>query len=161
MAGSWPPKFLMKGGPKARKGQRLYYSPATSGGGGGSMPFLTGELTLTGGFGADQDWTKDAGWAIAAGVATATATATNAFLHQAVTIVTGGTYQVTYTVSAYTSGNVKVSFDNGPSGTTRSGTGTFTEHLVMLPGAVTEIRFGRVSVDFTGSIDNVSLMRIG
>jgi hypothetical protein len=158
MAKLWP-KSQPKGGPRNRKGSRFPIAPA-GGGGAGGIAYISGELTTNGAFATDTAWTKDAGWAIAAGVATATASGAAAYLHQAVTIVTGATYEVTYTITAYTSGNVAVSFDNGPTGITRAATGTFTQHLVM-PAGITEIRFGRVSSDFTGSIDNVSLRRIG
>lgn len=153
----WPPRFLLKGGAKSPQGS---FGAAKPGGGIDVASLLGAELTTNGTFGADASWTKDAGWAIAAGVATATATGAAAYIHQAVTIVGGATYSVTYTVTAFTSGNVQVSFDNGPSGASQAATGTFTEHLV-LPAAVTEIRFGRASSDFTGSIDNVTLKKIG
>jgi hypothetical protein len=149
MAKSWP-KSQPKGGPKNRKGDRFPIAPG-GGGGGGSIAYIGGELTTNGAFATDTAWTKDAGWAIAAGVATATATAA---------AVAGATYQLVYTITAYTSGNVQFSFDNGPTGAARAATGTFTEHFIMF-GAVTEIRFGQAGSDFTGSIDNVTLRRIG
>lgn len=155
---TWPPRFLLKGGAKSPNGS---FGKAGGGGGPDVAGLLGAELSTNGTFAADVSWTKDAGWAIAAGVATATASGAAAYIHQAVTVVTNGTYRVTYTVTAYTSGDIQVSFDNGPAGAPQTATGTYTEDLVMKPGAVSEIRFGRASSDFTGSIDNVTLKKIG
>jgi hypothetical protein len=161
---TWPPRFLLKGGAKSPHGsfgRKDIPDVAVRAGGGAFIDGQLGaELTLTGDFGADANWTKDAGWAIAAGVATATATATNAFLHQAITLISGRMYKVVFTITAYTSGNVAASFDVGQTGTGYAATGTFTDYLIA-GAAAAEIRFGRKTADFTGSIDNVSVKLVG
>jgi hypothetical protein len=76
---TWPPRFLLRGGAKSPHGsfgrKDIPDVAVRAGGGAFGDGQLGAELTLTGDFGADANWTKDAGWAIAAGVATATATA--------------------------------------------------------------------------------------
>lgn len=158
----WPPRFLLRGGPRSPRGSfgEGFRIPVQLEGGGVFETAVGAELTTNGVFAADTDWTKDAGWAIAGGDADATNTAAGAFLHQAVTVTAGKTYRITYTISAYTSGNVAWSFDNGQVGTAQSALGTYTE-VFILSSAATELRFGRVTINFTGSIDDVSLRQLG
>lgn len=152
---TWPPRFLLKGGIRSPHG-----SFGTGKGGSGVPESAGAELTTNGTFAADVSWTKDAGWAIAAGVATATASGAAAFIHQAVAVSVNQMYKLVYTVTAYTSGDIRWSFDNGQVGATYAATGTYTDYFVIT-SAATEIQFGRASSDFTGSIDNVSLKKIG
>jgi hypothetical protein len=70
---------------------------------------------------------------------------------------TGATYEVTYTVSAYTSGSILVTGDNGATGTPRSGLGTYTETLICSTGF---FYFDAYTSAFVGDIDNVSIVRV-
>jgi hypothetical protein len=56
------------------------------------------ELVTNGVFAADSDWTKGAGWTIAAGVASFSGSAVEA-LSQVLTVVSGETYEVTFTLA--------------------------------------------------------------
>lgn len=155
MAQQWPPRHALKGALRSPRG-----SFGAGKGGAGGQESAGAELTANGTFAADVSWTKDAGWAIAAGVATATASGAAAYIHQAVTVVVNQMYKLVYTVTAYTSGDIAWRLDNGQIGAAYAATGTYTDYFVVT-SAATEIQFGRVGSDFTGSIDNVSLRKIG
>lgn len=155
MAQQWPPRHKLKGALRSPRG-----TFGRGRGGGSGQESAGAELSTNGTFAADVSWTKDAGWTIAAGVATAAATGAAAYIHQAVAVTTGAMYKVVYSVTAYTSGDIAWSFDNGQTGTAYAATGTYTEYVVAQAG-VTELRFGRVASDATLSIDNVSLRKIG
>lgn len=117
---------------------------------------LASDTIVNGVFAADTDWSKGAGWTIAAGVATATA-ASGTTLTQSQSLTAGKVYKFVFTVSGYSAGAVQARFGGGTAvlGTSRTANGTYTEYLT----AVT----GNTSVGFitTGSttlnIDNVTL----
>ena len=85
------------------------------------------ELVTNGGFGADTDWTKGSGVTIAGGKLVFNTSGTvNAY--QALTTTVGKKYAVTYTISDYTSGSIKVRLgDVAQWGTTRTANGTYTD----------------------------------
>lgn len=120
------------------------------------------DIVTNGAFAADSDWTKGAGWTIAAGVAThATANPGTTLTEDSalkVAIVAGATYRVTYTITSYTSGAVAVSL-GGTAGTSRSAAGTYTEDITAKTASseyVSSIVFtADATNDFDGSIDNV------
>lgn len=115
-----------------------------------ATPVPGADVIVNGGFDADSDWTKGAGWAIAAGVATATAS--SADLEQTVPPLTVGKwYRVQYTVSGFAAGSVSA----------RVG----TTLLPSLGGNGTVVQYDRADATsfmmrgnsgFSGSIDNVS-----
>jgi hypothetical protein len=112
------------------------------------------EHVTNGAFAADTDWTKGAGWTIAAGVATATgAISTTLSQASAVTLIPGFSYTVTYTITAFTAGTLAVSLGGGTAGTPRGSAATFIETVVA--GTDGLIKF--TGAGFTGSIDNVSV----
>jgi len=96
-------------------------------------------------------WTLGTGWSIEDGKAVGTATTTN--LQQLSILEVGTTYELTFTISDYSSGSVKANI-GGVNGTTRSSDGTFTE--IIGPATTTHFYFDGVSA-FTGKIDNVSI----
>lgn len=108
----------------------------------------SGNLVNNGTFASDTIWTKGTNWTIAAGVATA-ATATSA-LTSTLVAIPGYAYEVTYTVTAYTSGFITMSF--GGSSTARSAAGTYTETIVASSAAALVF----TGAAFVGSIDNVT-----
>jgi len=122
---------------------------------------LGSELVLNGDFATDSDWTKGTGWTISGGVATSDGTATN--LTQGISIAASNTYEVTFTISSYTSGAVRITLNN--SGDSQSNTsdissaGTHTAYLTV--GTITS---GNIIIDprsnFVGSIDNVSVKQV-
>ena len=105
-------------------------------------------------------WTPGTNWSVSGGQAIAAVATTNQFLTQALPLIKGQSYVVTFDVANYSAGDVRVSTDGGDNGTARSANGTFTETLT-LTAAATLIRFGRSTSDFSGRIDNVSVQGLG
>ena len=112
------------------------------------------EKIVNGDFATDSNWTKGTGWSIS-GALNAVATTSTAFQINT-GIVSGKTYKVTYTISNYVSGSVRIELGSGnvSVGTIRSANGTYTEYIVALGDET--IYFDGI-VSFTGSIDNVSV----
>lgn len=107
------------------------------------------DVAVNGKFDTDTAWTKGTGWAIGAGVATATTASSN--LTAAVNpLVVGVPYQVTYTVVTVTAGSVRVNVGT-TQGTSRTTAGTYTETLVCAGNAGLSF----TGTAFLGSIDNV------
>ncbi len=120
-------------------------------------PFYSATLVTNGTFAVDANWTKGAGWAIAAGKATATAS--NAGLDQTEGLVAGKLYRLTYTVSGFAAGTVKPQFTGGTtvSGTARAANGTYTE-LIRASSGNNNLRF--LATGATLSIDDVILQGV-
>ena len=103
-------------------------------------------------------WSLGTGWSIEDGVLTSDGTATNAT--QSISITAGSTYEVTFTISSYTSGAVRITLNNsGDSGSNTSdisSAGTYTAYLTV--GTITS---GNLIIDprsnFVGSVDNVTV----
>jgi hypothetical protein len=114
--------------------------------------FGSADAVSNGGFGSDTVWTKGTGWSIAAGVASCDGTqVADTDLTQDITSTDGESYEVTYTVSNYTAGNVTaVVGDN--EGTDRSANGTYVETIISGAGSDIDIRG---DLDFVGDIDDV------
>lgn len=114
-------------------------------------PTTGSDVIVNGGFGADTDWNKGAGWSIAAGVASASAASSN--LSAAIPpLVAGKFYLITYTVSAFAAGLIAaqagaVSLPN------HGANGTYIEI-----GLAFSTSFLFVGTGFTGSLDNVSAL---
>tara|TARA_R100000541_G_scaffold25957_1_gene35525 strand:- start:2636 stop:5311 length:2676 start_codon:yes stop_codon:yes gene_type:complete len=73
-------------------------------------------------------------------------------------IIANKTYKVTYTVSGFVSGGVKVRINGAPDtdGLVRSANGTYTEYITSSSSVNGNFSLAAV-VSFTGSIDNVSV----
>jgi len=116
---------------------------------------LGSELITNGDFAVDGSWVKGTGWTISGGSANGSSTTSD--LYQENVVVAGKKYKVTYTISNYVSGSVRVELPNNSSaGTERSANGTYTE--TILSGGTLVLFDARTS--FTGSIDNVSVKEI-
>ena len=102
-------------------------------------------------FDADASWTKGAGWTIAAGVATAVLASSALSQNSAVTLVSGKSYSITYTITR-SAGSV-VATIGGASGVSRSASGTYTETIVA--GATQVIGF--TGTGFSGTVDAVTI----
>lgn len=130
---------------------------ALGGGGGGSgktliAERLAGDKATNGTFASDTSWTKGTGWTIAAGVASSDGTqAGDSDLEQAASLIDEQQYEVTFTVSNYSSGNV-VPACGGTEGTDRAANGTFIE--VITAGSDGKIVI-RADSTFVGDIDDV------
>jgi len=100
-------------------------------------------------------WTTGDGWAITGGKAVASNT-TNSVLRAAILTV-GQVYKVTYTVSDYTSGKVRVLCGND-NGTAVSATGTYRDYL---RATTTHFSIDAYTPAFVGAISSVSVKAIG
>jgi len=117
-----------------------------------TLTALGADLVTNGDFASDTNWTKGTGWTIASGVANSDATqsADSDLTENTLVLVSGNTYEVTFTVTNYVAGNV-TAVAGGTEGTDRAANGTFTENIVSA-GADLDIR---ADLDFDGDIDNV------
>ena len=116
---------------------------------------LSLELVINGDFATDGNWVKGSGWTISGG--SANGSNTTGDLYQENVVEVGKKYKVTYTISNYVSGSVRVELSNNAyAGIERSANGTYTE--TILSGSTTVLFDARTS--FTGSIDNVSVKEV-
>jgi len=121
----------------------------------GDFSQLGPELVTNGDFATDSSWVKGAGWTISNGSANASNSTSD--LYQENIVQSGKYYKVTYTISNYVSGSVRVELPNNSyAGIERSANGTYTETL--LSNGTTFLFDARTS--FTGSIDNVSVKQV-
>ncbi len=112
------------------------------------------DLVTNGGFGTDSDWTKGTGWSISGGTASSDGSQTgDADLTQDISAENGKSYEVTFTVSNYSAGNVTPVVGD-TEGTDRAADGTFTETITAGSGSDIDIR---ADADFVGDIDDVSV----
>jgi len=110
------------------------------------------EYQTNGNFGADLNWTKGAGWTIAAGKATATgAISTDIKQNAALNLIAGQSYTVQFTVTR-SAGSLTPSI-GGTAGTARSATDQYTETIIA--GSTQEIKF--TGAGFTGDLDFVTV----
>ena len=114
------------------------------------------QLITNGDFSSDTNWVKGAGWNISGG--SANGSSTTGDLYQENVVEAGKYYKITYTISNYVSGSVRVELPNNAyAGTDRSANGTYTE--ILLSNGTIVLFDARTS--FTGSIDNVSVREVG
>lgn len=126
---------------------------------------IGGDKVVNGGFDADSNWTKGAGWTISGGVATATA-ATGDLDQIPLPADFAGDDEVTvtYTISNYTAGAVRLLIYSGDANkvgitTSRSSNGTFTEivKLDQTGSAQNLIRVQSITDPLSCDIDNLSI----
>ena len=123
---------------------------------GSQLNLLTSEqpnLVVNGSFDTDSDWIAETGWTIANGKANANVTGTQAIYQSGITL--NKWYKVTYTISNYVSGDVRLRVGTSSTPTVRSSNGTFTEYLYAT--GVNQVRISPFTSGFIGSIDNVSV----
>lgn len=115
-------------------------------------------MVLTPDFATDTNWTKGTNWAITGGQAVATVAPSGGAgnLSQDIGITAAVSYSITFTISGYSSGTVRVLCNNVTPGTSRSANGTFNETLVA--GAGNSLFYIQVTVNFTGNIDDVRVV---
>lgn len=116
-------------------------------------PSVGAEQVVNGGFDADTDWTKGAGWTIAAGVAAGAAT-TDFLTASAGDVATmGAWYRMSYDLAGYVGGTIRPYIDESVAGpdTTANGTYTFVARASIGGRAMF-----RGLVAYTGNIDNAS-----
>ena len=114
---------------------------------------LGDEEITNGGFDTDSNWTKGTGWTIANGKAVGTNATGN--LSQLISFTNDKTYKITFEISNYTSGQIRLQ-TNQQNSIVISENGVYTEYLTMTTD--NSLRFNGIDSDsFTGSIDNVSV----
>jgi len=120
---------------------------------------LGSDLITNGNFVTDSDWIKGVGWTISDGTASSDGSQSgNSNLKQVAGLDTGTiAYEVTFTVSDYSAGNVRTVLGGSAIGTYRSANGTYTEILWIAGGSNF---FIQSDADFVGSIDNVVVKKI-
>ena len=103
-----------------------------------------------------QNWTFGTGWSMGDGKASRTSQSSSSLLNaSSTTLIVGRLYKCTMTVSNYSSGLVRFATDN-VGFTSYTSNGTFVEYLVAT-GTAFNIKGNS---DFTGSIDNISVIEI-
>ena len=114
------------------------------------------ELVTNGDFATDTDWTLGDGWTISGGVAVGTNTFRELVSNTA-TVIAGRTYIVTFEITSYTAGRVKAKVGS-TLGTYRDSVGVYTETITATN--TDNARIVRSDLNFTGSIDNVSVKEV-
>lgn len=118
-----------------------------------NTPSVGSDIISNGGFASDTVWSKGAGWTIASGVATATATAAGSNIVQS-TATIGVWYQHTFTITAFTAGSITSRYGAGTqAGPSRTAVGTYTDTNRQV--STTEAGLRTASGSNTLSIDNV------
>ena len=123
------------------------------------------ELVTNGGFDTDSDWTLEnpgsGQWVIQDGAIYTSQSGTFGSVYQDISYQVGKTYEITFTIKDYVSGNVKVYLTNqSAASTNRSAVGTYVERNVASETAFKRIIIDGTSPKFSGSIDNVSVKEI-
>ena len=121
--------------------------------------WLGGELVVNGGFDADSDWSKGAGWTIGGGLATCDGTqAGNSDLQQDAGLLDGLRYRTAYSITSYVAGNSRIIAGNiGGAGANHNEVGVYTEDVTCDVGPTLK---NRADANFIGSIDNISVKRL-
>ena len=119
---------------------------------------LGSELVTNGDFATDSDWSKGTGWSISGGSANCDGTQTSStVMVQSSVTNTNTNVKVSFTISGYVSGLIRVRNSGGFAGTYVSGNGTYVFYTNT--GIATNIVLD-ADADFIGSIDNVSVKEV-
>lgn len=113
------------------------------------------DVVVNGDFATDSDWTKQADWTISGGKANCSTTGTD-HIYQDAGLVVGKTYRITYDVTDYTSGQIRVEAAvSSNQGIYRTGVGTYSEDFTITSATLNRPLFRNSASGFVGSIDNV------
>ena len=117
------------------------------------------ELVTNGDFATDSDWTLKPGSNISGGSLNFDGTQTSTRnINQSITSLDlTKIYKVTFTISNYTAGRVKVKISNSASGKNKTANGTYVQYLSGMTSTTLSIT---ASNGFAGSIDNVSVVEV-
>ena len=108
------------------------------------------ELIINGTFDEDANWIKGTGWTIIGGKAVAIACSGN--LQQDAVGTIGKLYKITYTISEYSSGSVRLV--NGAASPPKAADGTYSFYLLA---SSVNVWMDPVATPFNGKIDNISV----
>lgn len=122
-------------------------------------------IVENGAFATDTVWLKGSNWRISGGVADLSSAGLGTptgVLSQALPLVAGESYVVTYTISNRTQGAFRVAL-GGANGTSRPTNGTFTETIVAGAGSTIQFEtYGLVGETLCdGDIDGVQVLTLG
>lgn len=119
------------------------------------------ELVVNGVFAADSDWTKGTGWTISAGVASFSGSAV-ADLSQVLTVVSGETYEVTFTLIDSSAGEARlvVTTSGGNVFNRTFGTGTHTIRFLSDDTSATLKFQPAAAVASAFDVDDVSAKKV-
>ena len=122
---------------------------------------LGSEMAINGTFDTDTDWSKQTGWTISGGTANCDGTQTVATnMIQASGLTIGVTYRIVFDVVSISAGYINILVGaSGGTGTNRqysTGTGITWDFVCAGNGNI----YCGASLDFVGSIDNVSVKEI-
>ena len=119
------------------------------------VPTEGAEKILNTDFATDSNWYPLGGWSISGGSANCNG---GSIMYTNASIIATKIYKITYTVSGFVSGGVKVRINGSPDvdGLTRTSNGTFTEYITSSSSPNGNFSFAAV-VSFVGSVDNVSV----
>ena len=113
------------------------------------------EKVVNGGFDTDSSWTKETSWSISGGKANVNnTTGSSRNIYQSI-LNSGKLYLITYTISNYVSGTLRV-FANNVIGTSRTANGTYSEYI----HADGTIIYLNASNNSQLSVDNVSVKEV-
>ena len=115
---------------------------------------LGSELVVNGGFDTDSDWVKQTGWTISVGTANSDGTAGLPRINQTILTV-GKKYIIEFEITAITSGSVNMLL-GATNLTSKNTLGIFKQEGVCS----IENKFYARSINFVGSIDNVSVKEV-
>jgi hypothetical protein len=116
------------------------------------------ELVTNGNFDTDSNWAKGTGWTISGGKAKANTTGSFINLTQSNVFVSGKTYEVKFSITDYTQGEVRLTQAGIDISGSKNSIGTYTKTFTSANSDGRLIMQGLNS--FIGSIDNVSVKEI-
>ena len=103
-----------------------------------------------------EGWTIESGWSIGDDIANANVVGTNALYQSGIEL--NKNYKVTYTISNFVSGDIRVRVGTSSTPTVRSSDGTFTEYLFAT--GTNQIRISPFTSGFVGSITNITVQEV-
>ncbi len=119
------------------------------------LTHVAADIIVNGTFATDSDWTQGSGWSITAGVADCDGSqGGDSDLEQNQTLTSGKVYEVIFTVSSRTAGNIRPVL-GGTLGSTVDHNGTFKYFIIAGGGGDPRFEL-RANSTFVGKIDNVT-----
>ena len=119
---------------------------------------LGSDLIVNGGFATESDWNLGVGWSYGANKADSVTGGSSSYLTQADKLTVGSTYLLTFTVSDWVSGDVKLGV-SGNEGTARTGNNTYSE-VLKVTGTLRNLTVKNQGGGFEGSVSNISAKEV-
>jgi hypothetical protein len=116
------------------------------------------EKSTDSGFDDATSWDTHTGWSISGSAAHASAASAGFYVSQDMSLVSGKTYEVTYTCTSHTSGQFGIVLNAEAGDLTRNNIGTFTEQITV--GTVSTTCGIRAGGGLTASFSNISVKEV-